>query len=88
MIDRIPPLTHRPRRTRRTATLRRMVRETTLRVADLVAPLFIAEGDNILKPISSMPGHAQRSVDQLDAELDELMELQIPAVLLFGIPVH
>ena len=88
MIDRVPPLTHRPRRTRRTATLRRMVRETTLRVADLVAPLFIAEGDNILKPISSMPGHAQRSVDQLDAELDELMELQIPAVLLFGIPLH
>ncbi|KPV48699.1 delta-aminolevulinic acid dehydratase, partial [Kouleothrix aurantiaca] len=81
-------LLNRPRRLRRTATLRRMVRETTLSAADMIAPLFIAEGQNVLRAISSMPGHAQRSVDQLGGEIDELMELRIPAVLLFGIPVH
>ena len=81
-------LLNRPRRLRRTAGLRRMVRETTLSAADMIAPLFIAEGQNIVRPISSMPGHAQRSVDQLGGEIDELMELRIPAVLLFGIPAQ
>ncbi|MBA3468590.1 MAG: porphobilinogen synthase [Herpetosiphonaceae bacterium] len=88
MHNQLPTPTQRPRRTRRTATLRRMVRETTLSAANFIAPLFIAEGSGILRPISSMPGHAQRSVDQLDAEIDELLELGIPAVLLFGIPLH
>jgi porphobilinogen synthase len=81
-------LTYRPRRLRGTPTLRRMVRETRLSVDDLIAPLFIAEGRDIVRPIGSMPGHAQRSVDRLDHELDDLMELRVPAVLLFGIPVH
>jgi porphobilinogen synthase len=81
-------LIQRPRRLRRTPTLRRMVRETALHVDDLIAPLFIAEGRGVVNPINSMPGHAQRSVDQIDAEIDELIELCIPAVLLFGIPVH
>ena len=66
-------LLNRPRRLRRTATLRRMVRETTLSAADMIAPLFIAEGQNVLRAISSMPGHAQRSVDQLGGEIDELI---------------
>lgn len=88
MSEPLPTPLDRPRRTRRTATLRRMVRETTLSVDDFIAPLFIAQGQNILKPISSMPGHAQRSLDHLDAEIDELRELRIPAVLLFGIPLH
>lgn len=79
-------LTQRPRRLRRTPTLRRMVRETALRVDDLIAPLFIAAGRGVVNPIESMPGHAQRSVDQIDAEIDVLMEVRIPAVLLFGIP--
>jgi porphobilinogen synthase len=79
-------LTQRPRRLRRTPTLRRMVRETALRVDDLIAPLFIAAGRGVVNPIGSMPGHAQRSVDQIDAEIDALMEVRIPAVLLFGIP--
>ena len=78
----------RPRRLRRTPTMRRMVRETRLSSSDLIAPLFIAEGQNINKPISSMPGHAQLSVDQIGAEIDQIRELQIPAVLLFGIPLH
>src|SRR4051794_12311577 len=79
---------HRPRRLRRTPTLRQMVRETTLSASDLIAPLFIAAGRGVVRPIKSMPGHAQLSVDQLDREIDELMELRIPAVLLFGIPAH
>jgi porphobilinogen synthase len=81
-------LLHRPRRLRHTPVLRRMVRETTLDAADMIAPLFIVEGQGIVKPIGSMPGHAQRSVDQLDQEIDELVELGIPSVLLFGIPAH
>lgn len=81
-------LPYRPRRLRRTPVLRSMVRETTLSVEHLIAPLFIAEGRNILRPISSMPGHAQRSVDRLDEEIDALSEARIPAVLLFGIPAH
>jgi porphobilinogen synthase len=81
-------LTQRPRRLRRTPALRRMVRETMLSAADMIAPLFIVEGQGIAKPIGSMPGHAQRSVDRIDDEIDALHELQIPAVLLFGIPAH
>jgi porphobilinogen synthase len=81
-------LLQRPRRLRRTPTLRRMVRETTLRTDDLIAPLFIVAGRGIVKPIRSMPGQAQYSVDQLDDLIDELVELGIPSVLLFGIPEH
>ena len=81
-------LTIRPRRLRRTPTIRQMVRETALTTSDLIAPLFIAEGQNIYRPISSMPGQAQRSVDQLTGEINEIRELGIPAVLLFGIPLH
>jgi porphobilinogen synthase len=81
-------LTQRPRRLRRTPALRRMVRETALSADDLIAPLFVVEGRDVVKPIGSMPGHAQRSVDRIRAEIDELAELRIPAVLLFGIPAH
>jgi porphobilinogen synthase len=81
-------LTNRPRRLRQTPTLRRMVRETLLGVDDMIAPLFIAEGRDIVRPIGSMPGHAQRSIDHLADEIAELVELGIPAVLLFGIPAH
>jgi porphobilinogen synthase len=81
-------LLFRPRRLRQTPALRRMVRETTLDAGDLIAPLFIAEGRAVVRPISSMPGHAQRSVDRIDEEIDELAELRIPSVLLFGIPAH
>jgi porphobilinogen synthase len=82
------PLINRLRRLRRTPALRRMVRETTLRAENLIAPLFIAEGQGVVRPIGSMPGHAQLSVDQIEREIDELMELRVPAVLLFGIPAH
>lgn len=81
-------LINRPRRLRRTPALRRMVRETVLSADDLIAPLFVVAGSGIVRPIRSMPGHAQLSVDQLDPEVNEIAELQIPAVLLFGIPAH
>ncbi|HUE75902.1 MAG TPA: porphobilinogen synthase [Chloroflexota bacterium] len=79
-------LIERPRRLRRTATLRRMVRETVLRIDDLIAPLFISAGSGIVRPIQSMPGQAQLSVDTLGPVIDDLIELAIPSVLLFGIP--
>jgi porphobilinogen synthase len=81
-------LTQRPRRLRRTPALRRMVRETLLSTADLIAPLFLVEGRGVVNPIGSMPGHAQRSVDRIDDEIHALVELGIPSVLLFGIPAQ
>jgi porphobilinogen synthase len=78
----------RPRRTRRTAALRDFVRETTLSVADLIHPLFIVEGTGIRKPIETMPGHAQLSVDQLATEIAECQALGVRSILLFGIPKH
>ncbi len=80
--------TARPRRLRRTAALRGLVRETTLRPEQLIAPLFIRHGSGVIKPIGSMPGHAQLSVDTAVREAESLAELGIPAVLLFGIPAH
>jgi porphobilinogen synthase len=80
--------TVRPRRLRRTAALRRMVRETAPRVDQLIAPLFIRHGSGVVRPIASMPGHAQLSVDMAVREAEALAELGIPAVLLFGIPAH
>jgi porphobilinogen synthase len=76
----------RTRRLRKTAALRRLVAETTLSPSDFIFPLFIIHGSGVKHEISSMPGQFQISVDQLPAELDELQELGILAVLLFGIP--
>jgi porphobilinogen synthase len=76
----------RPRRLRRTAALRDALGETTLRAAQLVHPLFVRDGLDTQRPIASMPGHAQRTVDRLDGEVDDLVELGIRSVLLFGIP--
>lgn len=81
-------LVQRPRRLRRTAQLRRMVRENTLAVDDFILPLFVVEGEGIYRPISSMPGHAQMSVDRLSAEIEDVVGLGIPSVLLFGIPAE
>jgi len=76
----------RPRRTRINATLRSMVQETTLSAADFIYPLFVREGSDIKRPISSMPGQFQLSPDRLDDEIREIVALGIPAVILFGIP--
>jgi porphobilinogen synthase len=76
----------RPRRLRQSAAIRRMVREVQPRVDQLIAPLFIRHGKGVTRPIASMPGHAQLSVDTAVREAEALAELGIPAVLLFGIP--
>jgi len=78
----------RMRRLRRNATLRRMVRETTLSVDDLVYPLFVRHGTGVKNPIKSMPGQFQFSVDTLVTECQSAQDLGIPAVILFGIPEH
>ena len=80
------PITIRPRRLRRTPTLRAMVRETQLAPDDFIYPLFITHGRNVRTPIGSMPGVFQLSVDQLTAEAEELAMLGVPAVVLFGLP--
>ena len=82
---RLRPGAERPRRLRRTQGLRDLVRETTLDPGDLVYPLFVAEG-RARTPIPSMPGIDQLPVDALAAEVGELAELGIKAVLLFGLP--
>ncbi|MDY6843904.1 MAG: porphobilinogen synthase [Thermodesulfobacteriota bacterium] len=76
----------RPRRLRKNETLRRMVRETSVSVDNLISPLFVTYGKNVKNPITSMPGHFQLSVDNLVEEAREAHNLNIPAVLLFGIP--
>ena len=81
-------LAARPRRLRRTPALRAMVRETQLRAEDFIYPLFVAHGQQMRHPISSMPGVAQLSVDQAVVEAERCAELGIKSVLLFGIPAH
>jgi porphobilinogen synthase len=76
----------RARRIRGSEVFRRMVRETSLSVNDLIYPLFSAFGSGIRKEISSMPGIYQLSIENIVAEAKEVHALGIPAVLLFGIP--
>ena len=78
----------RTRRLRKSEGIRRLVRETSLSVDDFVYPLFIEEGENIATEIVSMPGIKRFSLDRISKELDEVVSLKIPAVLLFGIPSH
>ena len=77
---------YRPRRLRRTEALRRLVRETRVTEAQLVQPLFVAPGSGVERPVPSMPGVAQLSVDRAAEECRRLVDLGVPAVLLFGIP--
>ncbi len=77
---------HRPRRLRRTAAIRRMLRETTLSPADLIYPMFVLEGQGTRKEVPSMPGCYQESVDKLLESAREVFSLGVPAVILFGIP--
>lgn len=77
---------NRTRRLRKSENIRRLVRENHLKVDDLIYPLFIEEGKNIETEIISMPGIKRYSLDRISVELDEVVSLKIPAVLLFGIP--
>jgi porphobilinogen synthase len=76
----------RPRRLRRTAGLRDLARETYVSPADLILPLFVTEGQSIRRPVGSMPGVVQTSIDELLRDAEEAYGLGIPGVLLFGIP--
>lgn len=76
------------RRLRMTEPLRSMVRETELSTNDLIYPLFIVPDEKIRKPVASMPGVFQLSIDETIKECTEVHSLNIPAVILFGIPEH
>ena len=77
---------YRPRRLRRTEALRRLVRETRVVPDQLVQPLFVVPGRAVERPVDSMPGVAQLSVDRVAEEGRRLADAGVPAVLLFGIP--
>jgi porphobilinogen synthase len=79
---------HRPRRLRRNEGIRSMVRETKLQVEDLIYPLFVVPGEGVRNPVESMPGVFQLSLDELVKEAQEVYDLGIPAVILFGIPAY
>ena len=76
----------RTRRLRKTDGIRRLVRETKLTVDDFIYPLFIEEGTDIEVEIPSMPGINRYSLDRISKELEEVVKLNIPAILLFGVP--
>src|SRR5688572_11702723 len=77
-------LTQRPRRLRRTASLRAMVEETVLRPADFIAPLFVVEGKAAPDEIASMPGVFRLNIADLAKECRALYKLGVPAVALFS----
>ena len=79
---------YRPRRMRRTENLRRMIRETRLAPEDFIYPLFVVPGSGVQKPISSLPGQFNFSVDKAVDAAAAAADLGIPSVILFGIPEH
>lgn len=87
-LSAIKSLRQRPRRLRRGERIRRLVRETNLQPADLIAPMFVVEGKKVRKPIESMPGVFQVSVDEMVLEAKRLAALEIGGVILFGLPTH
>src|SRR5205823_2682244 len=78
----------RMRRLRATDALRRLTRETHLEPSQFIYPLFVVEGEGIRREISSMPGNAQQSIDNIVKECRELESLGIGGTILFGIPEH
>src|SRR6185312_10547088 len=79
---------HRPRRLRRTESLRRLVRETHLVPEQLVLPLFVRAGTKVRRPIEAMPGVAQTSVDEMLRDAERAAKAGVGGVLLFGITEH
>ena len=77
---------HRPRRLRSTAAVRALVRENTLRPADFVLPVFIREGATEPRPITSMPGVVQHSMDSLKRTAHEVVKAGLGGIMLFGVP--
>ncbi len=78
--------TDRPRRLRRTSTIRRLVRETTISTDDLIQPLFIIEGSGIKQPIDSLPGQYHFTPDLVAEESKRILDTGVPGIILFGIP--
>jgi porphobilinogen synthase len=78
--------THRPRRLRRTETIRAMVRETRLTPDDFVYPLFACEGEGVRREIGSMPGCFNLSVDEIVREVESASRVGVRSVILFGVP--
>ncbi len=76
------------RRLRSSEAMRRMVRETRLDAADFIYPIFVAEGNDIKKPVDSMPTVYQYSIDRLEEILPQIAESGISGLLIFGIPAH
>lgn len=76
------------RRLRASSSLRRLVRETHISKSDLIYPIFVEEGENIRKPVDSMPGIYRYSVDMLDELLEKIYSSGISGLLIFGIPTH
>jgi porphobilinogen synthase len=79
---------YRGRRLRRTEAVRSLVRETSLQPRNLILPLFVVPGDRVRKPVASMPGVSQTSIDELLNDAREAAELGIGAIIVFGIPEH
>lgn len=79
-------LARRPRRLRRTPALRALVRETRLSPGQLILPLFVCEGSKVRRPVASMPGVFQLSVDETVREAEAALSDGVAAVLLFGLP--
>ena len=79
---------HRHRRLRHTANMRALVRETHLHIEDLIYPIFVVEGEQKRNPVASMPGVYQISLDYLDNEMAEAVELGIKSVIVFGVPAE
>lgn len=77
---------NRHRRLRASAGMRALVRETQLHKEDLIYPIFVIDGENVKNEINSMPGIYQLSMDNLVAEMDEVVSLGIKSVILFGVP--
>jgi porphobilinogen synthase len=77
-------LTHRPRRLRRSESIRSLVRETRLHAGNFIQPMFVLEGRKVREPIDSMPGQFRLSADELVRDCAELFALGVPAVNLFG----
>jgi Delta-aminolevulinic acid dehydratase len=77
---------YRPRRLRRTESLRRLIQETHLSASQLVLPLFVRSGSKLRNPVASMPGVSQLSVDEMLRDVDEASEEGVGGVILFGLP--
>lgn len=79
---------NRTRRLRTSEAMRSLVRETRIDKSELVYPVFVIEGENIVNPVESMPGINQYSVDRIDEELHRIREAGVKSILIFGIPAH